>query len=200
MDDELEDRIFYQSYLTHMKLMSKFLVGLPLNSSYLGHVWKMLRLYVLKPEVLFIGGLFIVVFIYIQALEVWSKSLLTKLRISLGRSAQARIQKAHLFTGDLENTSWDFKEENVAVYAVQGRRPRMEDRFVVNEDINDTGVSLFAVFDGHGGEVSNFLLPRINKCSDTMHRRVGDYLIWLIEYMVIAVPWALFDFFLVPTY
>jgi hypothetical protein len=45
------------------------------------------------------------------------------------------------------------KEGIVAAYAVQGRRPRMEDRFVVNEDINKTGVSLFAVFDGHGGEV-----------------------------------------------
>lgn len=29
----------------------------------------------------------------------------------------------------------------------------MEDRFVVNENMNNTGVSLFAVFDGHGGEV-----------------------------------------------
>ena len=33
----------------------------------------------------------------------------------------------------------------------------MEDRFVINEDINNTGVSIFAVFDGHGGEVSRCL-------------------------------------------
>lgn len=33
----------------------------------------------------------------------------------------------------------------------------MEDRFVVHEDMNDTGVSLFAVFDGHGGEVSSVI-------------------------------------------
>ena len=31
----------------------------------------------------------------------------------------------------------------------------MEDRFVINDNINNTGVSLFAVFDGHGGEVRN---------------------------------------------
>lgn len=30
----------------------------------------------------------------------------------------------------------------------------MEDRFVVNDDIDRTGVSLFAIFDGHGGQVS----------------------------------------------
>lgn len=49
--------------------------------------------------------------------------------------------------------SWELKQDYIAVYAVQGHRARMEDRFVVNEDINNTGVSLFAVFDGHGGEV-----------------------------------------------
>lgn len=50
--------------------------------------------------------------------------------------------------------SWELKQDYVAAYAVQGHRIRMEDRFVVNNDINNTGVSLFAIFDGHGGEVS----------------------------------------------
>lgn len=50
--------------------------------------------------------------------------------------------------------SWELKQRHIAAYAVQGHRARMEDRFVVNEDMNNTGVSLFAIFDGHGGEVS----------------------------------------------
>nr|BAN20587.1 protein phosphatase type 2c [Riptortus pedestris] len=152
MEDELEDRIFYQSYVTHMKLISKFLVGLPLNSSHFSHFWRLLRFYLLKPEVLFIGGILIIVFIYIQAVEVWSRSFVSKLRLSLGRSAQSRIQKAQFLNGDVDGTTWDFQEEYVAVYAVQGRRPKMEDRFIINKNINGTGVSLFAVFDGHGGE------------------------------------------------
>ena len=41
---------------------------------------------------------------------------------------------------------------------MQGHRPHMEDRFVVNSDISNAGVSLFAVFDGHGGEVINSFL------------------------------------------
>lgn len=53
-----------------------------------------------------------------------------------------------------EKLSWELKEGYVAAYAIQGHRSHMEDRFVVNEDINNTGVSIFAVFDGHGGEVS----------------------------------------------
>jgi len=50
--------------------------------------------------------------------------------------------------------SWELKQDHIAAYAVQGHRARMEERFVVNEDMNNTGVSLFAIFDGHGGEVS----------------------------------------------
>lgn len=51
--------------------------------------------------------------------------------------------------------SWELKQGYIAAYAVQGHRASMEDRFVVNEDMNNTGVSLFAIFDGHGGEVSS---------------------------------------------
>lgn len=53
-----------------------------------------------------------------------------------------------------DKISWELKQGYVAAYAVQGHRAHMEDRFVINEDISNTGVSLFAVFDGHGGEVS----------------------------------------------
>lgn len=56
------------------------------------------------------------------------------------------------------NFNWELKQDRTAAYAVQGHRARMEDRFVVNEDINNTGVSLFAIFDGHGGEVMIHLL------------------------------------------
>lgn len=93
---------------------------------------------------------------YIQAVEVWSRSLVNKLRLSVSSSIPSKSQKLQYFkvTGDFDKSSWELKEGNVAVFAVQGRRPKMEDRFVVNENINGTGVHLYAVFDGHGGEVS----------------------------------------------
>lgn len=53
-----------------------------------------------------------------------------------------------------EKLKWEFKQGYTAAYAVQGHRSHMEDRFVVNNDIENTGVSIFAIFDGHGGEVS----------------------------------------------
>ncbi|XP_044593155.1 protein phosphatase 1L isoform X2 [Cotesia glomerata] len=71
----------------------------------------------------------------------------------------------HVNAGD--KISWELEQNNVAVYAVQGHRDHMEDRFIVNSDINRTGVSVFAVFDGHGGEFAadyarDKLIPNIN--------------------------------------
>ncbi|KAJ8309800.1 hypothetical protein KUTeg_011665 [Tegillarca granosa] len=48
--------------------------------------------------------------------------------------------------------SWDLKKGNAAVYAIQGRRPHMEDRFNIVNDLEHTNTSIFGVFDGHGGE------------------------------------------------
>ncbi|XP_046676999.1 protein phosphatase 1L-like [Homalodisca vitripennis] len=156
MEDELEDRIFYQTYLSHMKLVSKFAVGLPLNSNQFVYIWRILRVYVLKPEVIIFSAFLLAILVYLQAVDVWSRSLLGRLHFSLGRSASSKVQKLQFFVntsgGDVDKLSWELKEKTVAAYAVQGRRPRMEDRFVVNENINNTGVSLFAIFDGHGGE------------------------------------------------
>ncbi|XP_077988035.1 protein phosphatase 1L-like [Glandiceps talaboti] len=49
-------------------------------------------------------------------------------------------------------TYWELRQENVAVYAIQGRRPRMEDRYDVVHDRENTGLALYGIFDGHGGQ------------------------------------------------
>jgi len=51
--------------------------------------------------------------------------------------------------------SWEYRKDNVGVYAIQGRRPHMEDRFNVVTELEHTGTSIYGVFDGHGGEVMN---------------------------------------------
>lgn len=156
MEDELEDRVLYQTYISHMKLISRFAVGLPLNSAPVSYLWRLLRIYILKPEVLILSAVLFIILVYIQAVDVWSHNLLGRLTYTIGRST-SKVQRLQYFVNGAvsggEKLSWEMKEGIVAAYAVQGRRPRMEDRFVVNEDINKTGVSLFAVFDGHGGEV-----------------------------------------------
>lgn len=156
MEDSLEDEVLYQTYLSHMKLVSKFAVALPLNIAPLNYAWRIFRVYMFKPEVLVFSFVLFLLFIYLQAVDVWSRSLLTRLQCSIGFSSSkvSRLQFLVNSTGG-DDLSWDEKGQNAAVYAIQGRRPHMEDRFVISEDIEGTGVSLFAVFDGHGGEVRN---------------------------------------------
>ncbi|XP_024946644.1 probable protein phosphatase CG10417 isoform X2 [Cephus cinctus] len=91
MDDELEDRVLYQTYVSHMKLMSKFAVGIPtgLNAGVntpLGYFWRLMRAYALKPEVLVCGAVLVVMLVYLQAVDVWSRTLLGRIQYTLGRS------------------------------------------------------------------------------------------------------------------
>ena len=52
---------------------------------------------------------------------------------------------------DPNKSSWEKISGSAAVYAIQGRRPHMEDRFDVFTDHKN--YSLYGVFDGHGGDV-----------------------------------------------
>ncbi|XP_058818411.1 protein phosphatase 1L isoform X2 [Topomyia yanbarensis] len=84
--------------------------------------------------------------------EVWSRGFIGKISSSFGLTRGTRAGKLALLTSAAEKHSWEEKRGSSAVYAVQGRRPRMEDRFVIDENLNETGISLYAIFDGHGGE------------------------------------------------
>ena len=52
-----------------------------------------------------------------------------------------------------KSCKWEFKQDVAAAYAFQGHRPHMEDRFIIHNNIDNTGVAIYAIFDGHGGEV-----------------------------------------------
>lgn len=152
MEDELEDRVFYQTYASHARLVSRAsLPGLPSWGWNWGWTWtwtwswsRLARLYLLRYEVILFSIAMIVLLMYIQAVEVWSRALLGR----LGSGSRPTLQSS----SDPGHKSWDEQSRFSAVYALQGRRPRMEDRFVIFEDVHDTGVAMFALFDGHGGE------------------------------------------------
>lgn len=166
MEDDLEDRVLYQTYVSHMKIMSRLSLAFPGGLGWGwgglggGHAWRLLRIYVLRPEVLVFGAIMILVLAYLQAADAWGRGGSASGPV---RSLFGRLQGLqYLVNGSVgvgaasaaERLSWELREGEVSAYAVQGRRPKMEDRFVVNDNIDNTGVALFAVFDGHGGEVS----------------------------------------------
>ncbi|XP_012266723.2 protein phosphatase 1L-like isoform X2 [Athalia rosae] len=170
MEDELEDKVLYQTYASHMKLISKFAVGIPTGfntgtNTPIGYLWRIMRLYILKPEILVCGLALVLVLFSLQTVDLWSRTLLDKIQYSFGWSTSTFLVSSSVNNG--EKLSWELTEGYISAYAVQGRRARMEDRFVVNDNINGTGVSLFAIFDGHGGEFAadyarDKLIPNIN--------------------------------------
>ena len=65
------------------------------------------------------------------------------------------VGKANFNSLKGSGSTWDCKSDSgkAACYALQGRRPKMEDRFTLIEGLATTPLHLFAVYDGHGGEV-----------------------------------------------
>ncbi|KAL5280861.1 PPM1L family protein [Megaselia abdita] len=144
MDDELEDKVLYQTFVSHMKLLSKLAV---VNSPPLTYCWKIIRLS-LRPEVLFCTVVLVILLLYLRAVDLWSRGVREWLQTTLGRHKKLKLLEV---AGDLQ--SWDAQSTQSSAFAILGRRPKMEDRFIIEENVNNnTGISLFAVFDGHGGE------------------------------------------------
>lgn len=153
MEDELEDKLIYKSIVSHARIISKFAMSVPINLSYFGYCWRMLKIHIFKPEIILFSVVIFILFAYIQNLNFRSQSFLKNFRFPVVNN-NSSLKKFQL-RGIKDNTHWAYSTGNVAVFAIQGRRSHMEDRFVINENIKDTGVSLFAIFDGHGGEVIN---------------------------------------------
>ncbi|XP_068621177.1 protein phosphatase 1L [Battus philenor] len=150
MEDELEDRVLHQTYLSFMKIISRFTSSVAFDTP-ASYLWKMVRLYLLRSEVVVFTLGIIIFFMYLQTIELWSRTLLS--RLSQAMSPLSAVQRMKLMEGsDSDRQSWELKGSLSAAYAIKGRRMHMEDKFIINENINNTGISLFAIFDGHGGE------------------------------------------------
>lgn len=150
MEDELEDRVLYQTYLSFMKILSRFTNSVPFDTP-VSYLWKMVRVYLLRSEVVVFSLAIIIFFMYLQTIGLWSRTMLS--RLSQALSPISAVQRMKLLEGsDADKQSWELKGTQSAAYAIKGRRMHMEDRFIINENINNSGISLFAIFDGHGGE------------------------------------------------
>lgn len=116
MDDQLEDKIFSQVYINSMKLLSKFAVTIPPLSS-----WGLFRFYLCAVV------LFIVLF-YLQAAIVWPRGLLHRISTSFGYTRKINRLQTMTTNSPEKKQSWEETKEGSSVFAVQGRRLKMEDR------------------------------------------------------------------------
>ncbi|CAB3373634.1 Hypothetical predicted protein [Cloeon dipterum] len=169
MEDSLEDEILYQTYISHMNKFTFILPFIPQRLPTLNYALRILRLYLLKPEVFFVTLISIVLLVYLQtANNLWGRPVIARLQNGLSRSTFSCPQLLSKTIKSSNDSSWCTVGQKAAVFAIQGRRPHMEDRFVLAEDFGDSGISLFAVFDGHGGELAaNFASDKLSNSVQT---------------------------------
>ncbi|XP_035205266.1 protein phosphatase 1L-like [Stegodyphus dumicola] len=146
MEEDSEDVAVYQAILKNLKILSRVFWSFPLTSLS-KYISGTNYITTSKLEIsLTIFALFSFVLILYHCCEL--------LRRFLRKFYPVRLRKLLLInSADLlkDRDSWEFINENCGVYAIKGRRPRMEDRFSVISD-KESGISMYGIFDGHGGD------------------------------------------------
>jgi protein phosphatase 1L len=135
MEDDLEEAVLKQAVSSQMKVLSKFtfnFVGFfnrsgSNSSSFNSGVTYFLKL-LLRPEVFLIAIIIFVFCFYLQALELNANGFINRISNKLRFKSKSKISFA---PSAAERDSWEEIKTQSAVYAVQGRRPKMEDRSVV---------------------------------------------------------------------
>lgn len=122
---------------------------------------RIMRYFLLRPETLFLLCISLALwsyFFHTDEVKTIVKSSRDAVKMVKGKVAEImqNDQLGGLDVLDAEfSKTWEFKNHNVAVYSIQGRRDHMEDRFeVITDLVNKTHPSIFGIFDGHGGEAS----------------------------------------------
>ncbi|CAM9334712.1 unnamed protein product [Bubo scandiacus] len=123
---------------------------------------RIMRYFLLRPETLFLLCISLALwsyFFHTDEVKTIVKSSRDAVKMVKGKVAEImqndRLGGLDVLDAEFSKT-WEFKSHNVAVYSIQGRRDHMEDRFeVITDLVNKTHPSIFGIFDGHGGEVTN---------------------------------------------
>lgn len=155
MDDIVEDKLIYQIYLSHMKILSSKLISVKNKFNIFLNMLKYVQFYIVKPEVIFFLALLLCLLFLSGNLLLSLTGFFKKISRSFTYIGFNNFQQLIVDEKDALSKNWKFEGKNVALYSIKGRRSHMEDRYVIKTNIMNTGISLFAIFDGHGGEVSN---------------------------------------------
>ncbi|KAH7961257.1 hypothetical protein HPB52_006101 [Rhipicephalus sanguineus] len=154
MDDELEGEVVQEIFWAHVSLVSRAARTelLPMADAAAFYV----RLYVLRPGTLAVFvALLAAVFLCQSPGDAWLRLLMRRLEL-LGRpdAVKKLLMRSQPVGSASERRSWELQAKHAGVFALQGRRPRMEDRFCILSN-EEHDLHLYGVFDGHGGEVAS---------------------------------------------
>jgi protein phosphatase type 2C, putative len=151
--DDLDDNeLFYHTIGSHFNVIFKFLVGISINLTSSAHLIQLIN-FMMKPQVLIwfstIFGLILFFHSFDFCFDFFHRLLsyqwLKEHRLPYKISSQDNSHVESL------------KLKNIGIYALKGRRPKMEDTFSYLDESERYGLKMFGVFDGHGGDVSCYL-------------------------------------------
>lgn len=156
MDDDLEDEIVHEIFWAHVKILSRVRVDL---SGMVDTAAFYARIYMFRPGIVAVAFALIAGILLCHSTDVWFNLLMRRLEL-LKKSGGVNRDKIKLLVNSPsrnDRRSWELQDKSAGVFALQGRRPRMEDRFcILNDEVHD--IHLYGVFDGHGGEVWSWLI------------------------------------------
>ncbi|KAL3847391.1 hypothetical protein ACJMK2_018306 [Sinanodonta woodiana] len=122
--------------------------------TFIAHISKFTRRYILSPESIICFVLIIIIYnTFHHVKPLWNYWQRAMPKFNLRRSREEVSVSADIDSiAQKDRTSWEMMKGNAAMFAIQGRRPHMEDRFNMVHDMEGTKTSLYGIFDGHGGE------------------------------------------------
>lgn len=151
MDDDLEDELVNEIFWAHVKILSKVRLDLSMMAD--AAVFY-LRLYMFRPGTVAVAVALIAGILLCHSTDIWFHLLARRLEVLSGYYGNRdKIRLLVNPTSRSDRASWELQGRHAGVYAVQGRRPRMEDRFSILSDA-DHDIHLYGIFDGHGGELA----------------------------------------------
>lgn len=125
--------------------------------------WSSVSFLIMRPETFaFVIAIFIVFAIThnFETVSALVSSRLNKsqwfklLKLSSRDSSIKSDMISALFTSGLADVYELKPEPKVAIFGIRGRRGKMEDKFDYINEIQSLGIEMYAVFDGHGSDVS----------------------------------------------
>ena len=169
MDDDFDDyELFLSTIVSHFRLLTKSVVILSqicLNWQTVSRSTHRFFALVMRPQTLALLAVMLVLALVCHTFEYWLRSLTRSTikfvkRLNVGLSPASTALTTYLPNVECitrigsDNVIHEYKDNCVGVYALQGRCPKMEDRFTYANDSDRLGVEYWAVYDSHGGNVS----------------------------------------------
>ncbi|XP_054168544.1 protein phosphatase 1L-like [Oppia nitens] len=186
MDDDLDDyELFWSTIVSHIQILSQSVANF--GDLFVKPVLKewcnQLVSFVMRPQTLVAISMILILALICHVFEYWFKSALRSAvnlakRVNIGLTIVSTALSAFLPNVECitrivsDNIVDEFKDSYVGIYAIQGRRPKMEDRFTYVNDTTRAGIEYWAVFDGHGGDSAAIYVE--SKLYEAIRKRVEE--------------------------